>query len=70
VIAHPYLYLAVLGLFAALALFLSKQKYPVLQYLPPIVLLYFIIMMNNPLIGPLRIQNEPFKMIIEIASMS
>ena len=31
------------------------------------IVLYFIIMMNNPLIGPMRIQNEPFKMIIEIA---
>jgi len=34
------------------------------------IVLYFIIMMNNPLIGPLKIQNEPFKMIIEIANMS
>ena len=34
------------------------------------IVLYFIIMMNNPLIGPLKIQNEPFKMIIEIASMN
>lgn len=34
------------------------------------IVLYFIIMMNNPLIGPLRIQNEPFKMIIELANMS
>ena len=31
------------------------------------IVLYFIIMMNNPLIGPLKIQNEPFKMINEIA---
>lgn len=34
------------------------------------IVLYFIIMMNNPLIGPLKIQNEPFKMIIELANMS
>ena len=34
------------------------------------IVLYFIIMLNNPLIGPLKIQNEPFKMIIEIASMN
>ena len=33
------------------------------------IVLYFIIMMNNPLIGPLRIQNEPFKMIMELANM-
>ena len=34
------------------------------------IVLYFIIMMNNPLIGPLRIQNEPFQMILEIAKMN
>lgn len=34
------------------------------------IVLYFIIMMNNPLIGPLKIQNEPFKMIIELANMN
>lgn len=34
------------------------------------IVLYFIIMMNNPLIGPLQIQNEPFMMIIELANMS
>lgn len=34
------------------------------------IVLYFIIMMNNPLIGPLKIENEPFKMIIELANMS
>jgi hypothetical protein len=34
------------------------------------IVLYFIIMMNNPLIGPLKIQNEPFRMIIDIASMN
>jgi hypothetical protein len=33
------------------------------------IVLYFIIMMNNPLIGPLKIQNEPFNMIIEIANL-
>lgn len=34
------------------------------------IVLYFVIMMNNPLIGPLKIQNEPFRMIIDIASMN
>ena len=34
------------------------------------IVLYFIIMMNNPLLGPLKIQNEPFKMIIELANMN
>lgn len=34
------------------------------------IVLYFIVMMNNPLVGPLKIQNEPFKMIIELASMN
>jgi len=34
------------------------------------IVLYFIIIMNNPLIGPLKIQNEPFKMIIELANMN
>jgi len=34
------------------------------------IVLYFIVMMNNPLIGPLKIQNEPFKMIIELANMA
>ena len=32
--------------------------------------LYFIIMMNNPLLGPLKIQNEPFKILIDIANMN
>lgn len=34
------------------------------------IVLYFIIMMNNPLIGPFKIQNDPFKMIFEVASMN
>lgn len=34
------------------------------------IVLYFIIMMNNPLIGPLRIKNEPFRILIEIANMN
>lgn len=34
------------------------------------LVLYFIVMMNNPMIGPLKIQNEPFKILIEIANMS
>lgn len=34
------------------------------------IVLYFVLMMNNPLIGPLKIQNEPFKMIIELANMN
>lgn len=34
------------------------------------IVLYFIVMMNNPLIGPFKIQNEPFKMIIELANMN
>ena len=34
------------------------------------IVLYFIIMMNNPLLGPLKIQNEPFKMIFELAKMN
>ncbi len=33
------------------------------------IVLYFIIMMNNPMIGPLKIANEPFRMIIEMANM-
>ena len=33
------------------------------------IVLYFIVMMNNPLIGPFKIQNEPFKMIMELANM-
>lgn len=34
------------------------------------IVLYFIIIMNNPLIGPLRIENEPFKILLEIANMN
>jgi len=34
------------------------------------IVLYFIIMMNNPFIGPLRIEYEPFKILIEIANMN
>ena len=44
-ITHPYLYLLLLSLLAALALFLSKQRYPVLQYIPSIVLLYLSVML-------------------------
>ena len=33
------------------------------------IVLYFIIMMNNPLLGPFKIQNEPFRMIMELANM-
>jgi hypothetical protein len=33
------------------------------------IVLYFIIMMNNPMIGPMKLENEPFRMIIEIANM-
>lgn len=33
------------------------------------IVLYFIIMMNNPLLGPFKIQNEPFRMILELANM-
>lgn len=34
------------------------------------IVLYFIIMMNNPMIGPLKIQNEPFRIIMEIANLT
>jgi len=34
------------------------------------IVMYFIIMMNSPLIGPLKIENEPFKMILELANMN
>lgn len=34
------------------------------------IVLFFIIMMNNPLIGPLKIENEPFKMIDALANMN
>lgn len=34
------------------------------------VVMYFIIIMNNPLIGPLKIANEPFKILIEIANLN
>ncbi|MCK5103326.1 MAG: DUF4239 domain-containing protein [Cyclobacteriaceae bacterium] len=34
------------------------------------IVLYFIIMMNNPMIGPLKIENEPFKILIQIANMN
>lgn len=44
-IAHPYLYLLFLSLIAVTALFLSRQGYKVLQYLPPIVLLYLSVML-------------------------
>lgn len=43
-ISNPLFYLLTLSLLAALALYLSKKEYKVLQYLPPIVLLYMIIM--------------------------
>jgi len=43
-ISHPYLYLLLIGLFASFALFLSRKKYAILQYVPPIVLLYMGIM--------------------------
>jgi len=33
------------------------------------IVLFFIIMMNNPMIGPLKIENEPFHMILELANM-
>ena len=33
------------------------------------LVLYFIIMMNNPMIGPFKITNEPFKTVIELANM-
>lgn len=44
-IAHPYLYLLLLSLLAIFALFLSKQRYKALQYIPPIVLLYLSVML-------------------------
>ncbi len=34
------------------------------------MVLYFIIMMNNPLMGPLKIQNEPFKILLDIANLN
>lgn len=34
------------------------------------IVMYFIIIMNNPLIGPLKIENEPFKILLEIANMN
>lgn len=34
------------------------------------VVMYFIIMMNSPLIGPMKIDNEPFKILYEIANMN
>jgi len=33
------------------------------------IVLYFIIMLNNPMIGPLKIDNKPMDMVIEIADM-
>lgn len=33
------------------------------------IVLYFIIMLNNPMIGPLKIDNEPLRMVIEVADM-
>ncbi|MDZ7604721.1 MAG: hypothetical protein U5K79_03830 [Cyclobacteriaceae bacterium] len=33
------------------------------------IVLYFIIMMNNPMIGPLKIDNKPINMVIEIADL-
>lgn len=43
-ISHPLLYLLCLGLFAAVALYLSKKEYTFLQYIPSIVLLYMSVM--------------------------
>lgn len=34
------------------------------------IVLFFIIMMNNPMIGPFKLENEPFHMIIELARMN
>jgi len=34
------------------------------------IVMYFVIMMNSPMFGPLKIENEPFKMIIELANMN
>jgi hypothetical protein len=33
------------------------------------IVLYFIIMLNNPMIGPLKIDNKPMTMVIEVADM-
>jgi hypothetical protein len=33
------------------------------------IVLYFIIMLNNPMIGPLKIDNKPMNMVIEVADM-
>ena len=43
-ITLPIVYICVLSLFAAIALLLSKKEFKALQYLPPIVLLYMIVM--------------------------
>ena len=34
------------------------------------MVLYFIIMMNNPLMGALKIQNEPFKILMDIMNLN
>lgn len=44
-ISHPFTYLLILSFLAALALLLSKKGYKPLQYIPPIVLLYMLVMM-------------------------
>ena len=44
-ITQPFVYLVVLALMAASALLLSRQRYTLLQYIPPIVLLYLGVML-------------------------
>jgi len=45
VISSPLLYLLVLSLMASTALLISKQKFKILAYIPPIVLLYILVML-------------------------
>jgi len=43
-ITLPLVYISFLSIFAAIALLLSKKEFKILQYIPPIVLLYLLIM--------------------------
>jgi uncharacterized membrane protein len=43
-ITHPFLYLLLVSLMAALAFIISKKEYALLKYIPPIVLLYISVM--------------------------
>jgi len=43
-ISSPIVFITILGFFAALALLIAKKEYTALKYIPPIVLLYIIVM--------------------------